>query len=66
MQHEWEIRRMHIGYLWESQNELEDQDIGGLMDNIKMDLREIDMAVMGSCEHGNEPSVSVKCWEILD
>jgi hypothetical protein len=21
--------------------------------------------VEGSCEHGNEPSASIKCWEIL-
>jgi hypothetical protein len=45
-------------------------------DNIKMDLREIERGdvdcsdsglgpVEGSCEHGNEPSGSIKCWEIL-
>jgi hypothetical protein len=36
-----------------------------------MDLREIgwrvvdeiDVAQEGSCEHGNEPSGSIKCWE---
>jgi hypothetical protein len=22
--------------------------------------------VGGSCEHGNEPSGSIKCWEILE
>jgi hypothetical protein len=22
--------------------------------------------VKGSCEHGNEPSGSVKCWEVLE
>jgi hypothetical protein len=27
------------------------------MDNIKIDYR--------GCEHGNEPSVFIKCWEIL-
>jgi hypothetical protein len=45
--------------------------------NIKMDLREIGWDDMdwidldqnrdqwkGSCEHGNEPSGSIKCWEI--
>jgi hypothetical protein len=47
------------------------------VDNIKMDLREIgwdgvdwfDMAqgpVQGSCEHGIEPSGSVKCWGVLE
>jgi hypothetical protein len=43
-------------------------------DNIKMDLREIgwdgmdwiDLAQDGSCEHGNEPSGSMKCWEVLE
>jgi hypothetical protein len=45
-------------------------------DNIRMDLREIGwrgmdwidlaQAVEGCCEHGNEPSGSVKCWEILE
>jgi hypothetical protein len=44
--------------------------------NIKMDFREIgwggmdwiDLArpVEGSCEHDNEPSGSIKCWEILE
>jgi hypothetical protein len=23
-------------------------------------------SVEGSCEHGNEPSGSIKCWEILE
>jgi hypothetical protein len=49
------------------------------VDNIKIDLREIgwgamdfiDMAENGgpvedSCEHGNEPSGSIKCWEVLE
>jgi hypothetical protein len=49
------------------------------VENIKMDLREIgwdgmdwiDLAqdrdtVEGSCEHGNELSGSIKCWEILE
>jgi hypothetical protein len=49
------------------------------MDNIKMDIREIgwdgmdwiDLApryeqVEGSCEYGNEPSVFIKCWEVLE
>jgi hypothetical protein len=43
------------------------------VDNIKMVFREIgwdDMnwinlyQVEGSCEHGNEPSGSIKCWEV--
>jgi hypothetical protein len=46
---------------------------------IKIDLREIgwggmdwiDLAQVrdqwrGSCEHGNEPSGSIKCWEVLE
>jgi hypothetical protein len=45
------------------------------VDNIKIDLIEIkwdwiDLAqirpVEGSCEHGNEPSGAIKCWEILE
>jgi hypothetical protein len=50
------------------------------VDNIKMDLREtgwdgmdwIDLARdreqlrEGSCKHGNEHSVSIKCWEVLE
>jgi hypothetical protein len=48
------------------------------VDNIKMDLREIGLDGVdwidlvqdrdqwkGSCEHGDEPSGSIKCWEIL-
>jgi hypothetical protein len=44
------------------------------VDNIIMDLRDIgwngmdwiDLAQdMGSCEHGNEPSGSIKFWEVL-
>jgi hypothetical protein len=44
-------------------------------DNIKMDLREIGFGevdwihwaqVAGSCEHGDEPSGSIKCGEFLD
>jgi hypothetical protein len=44
------------------------------VDNIKMDLREIgwggvdwiDTAQEGSCEHGIEPSGSIKCWGVLE
>jgi hypothetical protein len=47
------------------------------VDNIKMDLREIGWDVVdwvdqaqgpleGSCEHGDEPSGSIKCWEVLE
>jgi hypothetical protein len=49
------------------------------VDNIKMDLREIGWDGMdwidlaqgrdqweGSCEDGNEPSGSIKCWEFLE
>jgi hypothetical protein len=42
------------------------------MDNIKIDLREIGWdrsgsgwgPVEGSCENGDEPSRSLKCWEV--
>jgi hypothetical protein len=49
------------------------------VENIKMDLRQtgwdgtdwIDLAqdrkpVEGSCEHGNEPSGSINCWEVVE
>jgi hypothetical protein len=47
------------------------------VNNIKMDLREIGWGGMDwihlaqdrdqcSFEHGNEPSGSIKCWEILE
>jgi hypothetical protein len=45
-------------------------------DNIKMDLVEIGWSGMdwidlpqdrySSCEHGNEPSSSIKCWVIIE
>jgi hypothetical protein len=38
------------------------------VDNINMDLRETGWDGMdwGSCEHGNEPSGSIKFWKILE
>jgi hypothetical protein len=47
------------------------------VDNIKMTLREIGWDAMDwldlaqdrdqcSCEHGNEPSGSIICWEVLE
>jgi hypothetical protein len=47
------------------------------VDNIKMDLREMGWygldcsgsgygPVEGSCEYCNEPSGSIKCWEVLE
>jgi hypothetical protein len=44
------------------------------VDDIKNDLREIewdgmdwiDLAQESSCEHGNEFSGSIKCWEVLE
>jgi hypothetical protein len=44
------------------------------VDNIKIDLREIgwhgvnwvNLALEGSCEHGDELSGSIKCWEVLE
>jgi hypothetical protein len=47
------------------------------VDNIKMDLRDIEFCgrdsinlsqepVEGSCEHGNETSGSIKCWDVLE
>jgi hypothetical protein len=67
---------MHIGYWWESQKEghhWEDQDVGGWT-ILKWILEGQDGMVwiglvwlrIGSCEHGNEPSGSIKCWEVLE
>jgi hypothetical protein len=49
------------------------------MDDIRMNLREVGLRDMGlidvvqegdlregSCEHGNEPSGSMNCWEVLE
>jgi hypothetical protein len=44
------------------------------VDNIKVNLREggwgsmdwIDLAQDRASEHGNEPSGSIKCWEVLE
>jgi hypothetical protein len=49
------------------------------LDNVKMDLRDIGWDDMdwidltqdngpleGSCEHGNERSGSIKCWQVLE
>jgi hypothetical protein len=50
-----------------------------VVDDIKVHLREIGWGGMGwihlaqdrdqrraLCEHGNEPSGSIKCWEVLE
>jgi hypothetical protein len=57
----------------------EKRPLGGLRhrweDNIRMDLQEVGCGglgwlriakVTGNCECGNEPSVSIKCEELLD
>jgi hypothetical protein len=37
------------------------------VNNIKIDLGETGWGpVEGSCEHGNEPSGSIKFWEVLE
>jgi hypothetical protein len=70
---------MNMRLWWESQKEIglwEDVDAGGriilkcILD--KMGWYGLDSSVSGQepvegcCEHGNEPSGSVKCWEILE
>jgi hypothetical protein len=64
---------MHICYWWESQKEREeDQDIGQLIIlGWILEIRWSDMdwnglAQEGSCEHGNKPLGSIKCWEVLE
>jgi hypothetical protein len=57
---------MHVGYRWESQKERdhwEDQDVGGW--TILKWILEREGPVEGSCERGNEPSGSIKCWKVL-
>jgi hypothetical protein len=66
---------MHIGHWLESQKK---RPRSKRVDNIKMDLREVgwdgvdwidlaqDRDPWGSCEHGNEPAVSIKCREVLE
>jgi hypothetical protein len=77
-----EVRKLLIliGYWWERQKErdhCEDQDVGQWT-ILKWILERQDGMVWigliwlrigtsgGTCEHGIEPSVSVKCWEILE
>jgi hypothetical protein len=36
------------------------------VDNIKMDLTEIGWDGMDWIDLGNEPSGSIKCWEVLE
>jgi hypothetical protein len=71
-------REKHIGYWWKSQKERDlGRPRRRWVDNIKIDLREIgrdgvnwiDLAQDkdqwgGSCEHGDEPSGFLKCWEV--
>jgi hypothetical protein len=71
---------MHIGFWWEIQKERDhykDQDVGGWTISEWM-LETQDRMVWngliwlkigtnrGYCQHGNEPSGSIKCWEILE
>jgi hypothetical protein len=56
---------MHIGYWSESQRDrdhYEDQDIGAWT-ILKLILKR---PMEGSCEHDDEPSGSIKCWEVLE
>jgi hypothetical protein len=71
---------MHIGYWWEIQMEKdhqEDQDVGGwiILKSILERWRGMVWTgfiwlrigtVEGTCEHGNEPWRSIKCWDILE
>jgi hypothetical protein len=75
-------RGMHIGCWWVSQKERdhqEDQDVHGCIvlkwilereDGVVWTglicLRRGTSGVEGSCDHGNEHSGSIKCWEVLE
>jgi hypothetical protein len=71
---------MHVGYWWACRKERdhwEDQDVGGWT-ILKWILERYDVMewigliwlrigpVEGSCEHGIEPSASIKCWGVLE
>jgi hypothetical protein len=68
---------INIGYWCESQKRSLGRPRRRWMDNIKMDLRDIGWGGMdqsgsgegpveGSCEHGDEPTGSLKCWEVIE
>jgi hypothetical protein len=68
---------MYIGYWWEMPERKRplERPRCRWVNNVKMDLREIiwddvdwiDVAqVKGPCEHCNEPSGSIKRWEVLE
>jgi hypothetical protein len=62
MQHVWGRQEAYTGFWWENlrkRDHLQDRGVDGR--TIKMDLQEVD-----TCESGNEPSVSVECWEFLE
>jgi hypothetical protein len=57
----------------EGKRPLEDRDVGGriilkriLENRIEWYLLEDRDRVVASCEHSNEPSQSIKCWEVLE
>jgi hypothetical protein len=69
-------RGMHVEYWWEIQKERdywEDQDVGGWT-ILKWILERQDGMVridsiwlrIGTSERGNEPSGSIKLWEVVD
>jgi hypothetical protein len=70
---------MHIGYWWESHKRPLRRPRRRWVNNIKIDLKRDSMGwygldpsgsgygpVEGSCEHGDEPSSSMKCWAVLE
>jgi hypothetical protein len=55
----------HIGYWWEIQKngyQYYDQDVGGWI----IFRWILERPEEGSCEHSNEPSGSIKCWETIE
>jgi hypothetical protein len=73
-------RGLHVGFWWKNQKERdhwEELDVSRkiilrrILEN-RMGWNGLDSSgsgqrpVEGSCEHGNEPSGSIKCWEILE
>jgi hypothetical protein len=50
----------------EGKRPLEDQEVGGWIILRRILERYGGVIFVVSCEHGNEPSVSIKWWEVLE
>jgi hypothetical protein len=74
----WGRRKMHAGICWVNVNKrdhLEDLGIDGriLLNHFERKLmggvdriNSVEEQIVSCCEHGNEPSVSIKFWEFRE